>query len=469
MINTSVIQKEFKKDEVKGEIRQARFSDNYKYIIDSDGNRVEYTDPRVVHVWPIDMSHNVSHLMVNIFESFGWKCRIDGSVTTEIFHYSKKLCSGRECLPCISITGSTVKDIQENRGDDEISLYYNLDQEGPCQNGAFPVLWDIFAQRLNLRNVVFVAFPILKNNYMGQGSRFAAQLAVAIIIGDILDEAEKTLKCLASDKESAMKIFREETDQAILSARKGVFPLISAIKLWAKRVSQIPLKARVEETPKVLIFGGINVIFLHNPVVDFLIDQGIIPKVFDLADLLCALEAEHVLRYGFKRGLMTPKEQFKKLSLLLSIFNQKTDVKEALRAMRCRLHLAGIDYLLKKLRNIMKKSGLVYDEPATLLTLADEGHQFSSFNSLTETPLAVGKFLYAAKNGLFDGAINLGSFNCQPAMNSQAIIGNLANQFDIPYISIDCEGPWISTNQRRLLETIAMQAKRMRERKNKES
>ena len=38
---------------------------------------------------------------------------------------------------------------------------------------------------------------------------------------------------------------------------------------------------------------------------------------------------------------------------------------------------------------------------------------------------------------------------------------------DIPYAAIDCEGPWISTNQRRLLETISIQAKRVREKKNK--
>ena len=51
-------------------------------------------------------------------------------------------------------------------------------------------------------------------------------------------------------------------------------------------------------------------------------------------------------------------------------------------------------------------------------------------------------------------------------MNSQAIIRPLANKSDIPYAAIDCEGPWISTNQRRLLETIAIQAKRVRKEKN---
>jgi hypothetical protein len=51
-------------------------------------------------------------------------------------------------------------------------------------------------------------------------------------------------------------------------------------------------------------------------------------------------------------------------------------------------------------------------------------------------------------------------------MNSQAIIRPLANKSEIPYAAVDCEGPWLSSNQKRLLETIAVQAKRLRRKKN---
>ena len=51
-------------------------------------------------------------------------------------------------------------------------------------------------------------------------------------------------------------------------------------------------------------------------------------------------------------------------------------------------------------------------------------------------------------------------------MNSQPIIRPIANKSDIPYAALDCEGPWLSTNQLRLLETMAVQAKRERRRKN---
>ena len=118
-------------------------------------------------------------------------------------------------------------------------------------------------------------------------------------------------------------------------------------------------------------------------------------------------------------------------------------------------------------RRIMGKSGLLFDSHANFVDLFEEGNKYVTSNSMTETPLITGRFLHSVKKGIYDGLINLGTFNCQPAMNSQAIIRPLANKYEIPYAAIDCEGPWISTTQQRLLETIAVQAIRVREYKNK--
>ena len=80
--------------------------------------------------------------------------------------------------------------------------------------------------------------------------------------------------------------------------------------------------------------------------------------------------------------------------------------------------------------------------------------------------MITGRFIHALQSGVYDGFINLSTFNCQPAMNSQPIIRPIANKSDIPYAALDCEGPWLATNQLRLFETMAVQAKRERKRKN---
>ena len=140
--------------------------------------------------------------------------------------------------------------------------------------------------------------------------------------------------------------------------------------------------------------------------------------------------------------------------------------KEAMRAKRSKNIINFIDTQCKMFRRIMGKSGLLFDSYVEIDKLLEEGSKYASANSMTETPLITGRFLYSIKEQIYDGLVNLGTFNCQPAMNSQAIIRPLANKSDIPYAAIDCEGPWISSNQKRLLETIAVQAKRLRKKKN---
>jgi hypothetical protein len=92
----------------------------------------------------------------------------------------------------------------------------------------------------------------------------------------------------------------------------------------------------------------------------------------------------------------------------------------------------------------------------------EAGSSHASHIGFHETTVTAGRYKLSAQDAAYDGIINLGSFNCAPAMNSQAVIRPLANRIDVPYAAIDCEGPWISANQRRLLETVAVQARRVR-------
>ncbi len=446
--------------------RVARFSEDYKYIVDSNGRKVSLDDPSVVHVWAIDTSPYTSRLMTNVFHKLGWKTRITGRTTQEVLQYAKNLCSGRECLPCVSMIGATYRDIVENRGNNEISLYYNLDQEGPCQNGAWPIVWDTFARRLKKENIVFLANPGIRNNYISKGDSIAMELMTAVITGDIMDEAEASLLCLAKDKEHAMEIFKNETDRVVDAARNGRSAVKSCLRKWAVNLKKISLKADIRKTPRVLLFGGLNVMFVHYPISEYFIGEGIIPKIVDFAEGVLFLESEDLIRYGVKRGITDPKEQFKTSSILRSFFSPKNNLKEAYTTLRMRMHMTIIDRIQRNIRKIAEGSGLVFDRHIPFLDILCEGHKYVSISGFNETPVTVGRFVTSLKTNVYDGMINVGSFNCQPAMNSQAILRSLANKFEVPYTAIDCEGPSISANQRRLLETMSVQAKRVREHKN---
>ncbi len=443
----------------KRKIEPARLSENFDCIIDSDGERVPYDDPRVVHIWTIDYSRFSLRMMAKVYEKNGRKFRCPEPTNAELMQYAKKVCSGRECVPMTAMVGAMLKDIYENRGDDEISIYITLDQEGPCQNGAWPAVWETFVRRLNLKNVISGVQPNQRNNYLGLGSGHTKETNQCVLLGDLFEEAENTLKCLAQDRESAMETFEAEFERFLDCLGQGEKNIDEALSAWAEKMARIPLKASVEETPKVLIFGGLNLLFVHYPATEYFIEQGIIPKVVDFTEGSCWIEAENLVRYGFKKGLIRPEEHF-------SFSPRREDKQEAVKARKARFSVFLIDSMHKRFRAIMEKSNLMFDEHIPFVELAEAGHKYVSYNGMTETSTTAGRYVCSVQRDLYDGLVNLGSFNCQPAMNSQAIIRPLANKNDMPYVAIDCEGPWISTNQKRLLETIAVQAKRVRRRKN---
>ncbi|MFX0040888.1 MAG: hypothetical protein ACFFCY_17830 [Promethearchaeota archaeon] len=450
----------------QNKVKSARFSENYKYIIDSDGQKIELDDPRIVYVDPEPRNPYGRRLVINLFKKYNRNIRISSETDASILQYAKQLCSGRECLASVGIAGAVLKDINEYRDENEITIYRTpIDQHGPCQNGAWPVLWDTFVKRINLKNVIFCAFPKYSNNYLGLNRDLLAWENIYFVIGQYIIEARNALQCVARRKNIALILFEDITSEFITNLKEGKKTLNIGLMQWAREIARIPIKAKIEETPKVLIFGGLNLMFDHYPIEEFFLEKGIIPKVVDIVESMSLILAESTIRYGFKKGFVIPKEQFSK-----DLFDfpdmDNNDRREIIRAKRNREALQFLDSQCKTIRRLMGKSGLLFDSFIEFINLLEEGSKYVSSNSLSETPVITGRFLHSVKEGIYDGLINLGTFNCQPAMNSQAIIRPLANKSDIPYAAIDCEGPWISTNQRRLLETIAIQAKRVRKKKN---
>ncbi|UCC20362.1 MAG: hypothetical protein JSV62_03480 [Promethearchaeota archaeon] len=445
-----------------------QFSENYEFIIDNKGNKVAMDDPRIVFVEPATRNPYGKRLVIDLYKQYNRNIRIAEETDDNILQYAKQVCSGRECIPSLAIAGAILKDINEFRGNDEITIYRDpLNQHGPCQNGAWPVLWDIlFKKRLNVENAFFCIAPSFRNNYLGLQPQFILLENVNFILGHYLDEVRNALQCIAENKDSALERFETITSDFIQSVGKGEKTLRTGLVRWGREISKIPLKTTVEETPKVLIFGGLNLLFNHYPVEEFFLERGIIVKVVDILESLNLLISEPVMRYGLRKGILTPKKQFEEASLDINLIEEKYE-RDALKAKRGLNKMEFLESQCNSYRKIMSKTGLLFDPYVNYVEMLEMGNEYVSSNSFTETPVITGRFIHSVNSGVYDGLINMGAFNCQPAMNSQAIIRPLANKTDIPYAAIDCEGPWISTNQRRLLETIAIQAKRVREKKNK--
>ena len=445
-------------------VNHARLSEDQKYIIDSEGNRVEYDDPRVVILAPSAQNRYGKGFVEHIYKTRNRKIRIADEITPDILQYAKSICSGKECLPCFSISGAILKDLSENRSEDEITLIRNpADQDGPCCNGAWEEYFGIMAKKVNMRNVIFAVSPRPNNKYLGFDLWFFRLEHMLYTISHYMIEARNALQCIAVDKKSALEEFDEITQRFTIKVEDDS-TLKSALAEWADDIRKIPTQKSLPNIPKVLIIGGLNLMFCHYPVEEYFLEQGIIPRVVDVGETIEWFISEYAVRYGFKRGDIEPKKQISFRRTLRAL--PKNNPKEYFLAVLSTIAVKYLGWKLHFYRKIMTKSGLLFDECPSLKEGSEYAYKYISHNGFTETSITTARFLHALKTDVYDGIINLGCFNCAPAMNSQAIIRPIANQSGIPYAAIDVEAPILSANQLRVLETISYQVKRWKEKKN---
>lgn len=437
-------------------MRNAAICDDASCLLDSEGRRVAYGDPRVVHVLSDIPGPFAARIAQAAYRKHGKRCRAVGRANEEVLQYSRKVCSGRECLPMMAMTGAAVRDMLERHADSDLSIYFSIDQEGPCQNGAWPLVWDTFLRRLGVRNVIAGVSRNSTPGRLGLEGTHLNALNAALFLGDLFEEAHNTVRCLARDTTAALERFERAMVVFLADYERADGAFEAPLRDWAAQMAGTELSMPPEAAPKVLIQGGLNLLFVHYPVTDYFIAQGVLPKVVDSAEGACFLESEGALRYGVLKGRLDPCAQFAR--------SRDQDSPEAVSARKSRLTIRRVEDLQRKFRSLLAPSGLLFDRHIPFLEVVEAGHGHVSVNSFSETTVTTGRFVRTVEQGYYDGIVNMSSFNCQPAINAQAVIRPIANKTALPYVALDCEGPWISTNQRRLLETVAVRAKRRKAR-----
>ena len=450
--------------------KPAKFTFKKRELVDSDGNTVSFDDPRIVHVWPIDSSRYLVSLLRSFYKKHGLAFRACGATNREVLQYAKNITSGKECLPFNSMAGSIYKDLKL-RDKNEISLYYSVSPAGPCQNSAWPLVFDAFIERNNTRNALFNVTLDKSTDYFGKGIDILKDFVSAIYLSDLIEEAESSLKCVARDKREALEVFNEATNRIVEAAAETI-PLKMAIKTWSRTLSKIPRKKSLKETPKVLVFGGLNVLFTNHPIISYFEDSGIIVKCVDMLEGILWAYSYDTVKYSVESGISNSGKLYSTMSGLthyLNYFLKNSPIgkgkikridKNRLKAANSLLNIAYMEFMSGKYRKKMSASGLLYDRCIPYKKLAYKGDKYISGRAFTESSITVGKYLNTLRLNVFDGLINVGTFNCQPAMNSIAVLRSISNEHSLPFISMDCDGGELSSNQIRLLETLSVQAKK---------
>ncbi|MBZ5626554.1 MAG: acyl-CoA dehydratase activase-related protein, partial [Acidobacteriia bacterium] len=430
------------------------------WIVTGSGRRFLPDAPEVVHVSLADGPQFLSDIMAGFYASIGWRAVFLPNTNAETLQYAKRVCSGRECLPFLSMVGKAVRYL-ETRPPGEITVFQLLDQEGPCQIGAWYDAAPIIFERLGERDAV-VAWPTAKNNYLGKGNRFAALKVAAFVVSDIVTEMRSALRCLAKDTGSAEGLLREMEKRLIEASRSGLWATERVLRQFAQRLASVPLRAPVESSARVLLFGGVNRIFVDGPVKDFFEERGILTKTTEMSEFICYLQAEDIVRLGFSNGHLAPVEQCS-MPVLLSGLLSAGDRTAAVRALTARARIGFVEMLDQRWRRIAGESGLLFSPYVPFGDVEREGHERISLNGYTEAPMTIGRYATLLASGAFDGYVNIGAFNCAPANTASAVIHALSLRSDTPYAIIESDGDSITTGQLRQLETVAVQCRRRRE------
>jgi predicted nucleotide-binding protein (sugar kinase/HSP70/actin superfamily) len=429
------------------------------WIVTGSGRRLAADAPEVVHVSLADGPQFLSDILAGFYASIGLRTVFPPNTDAETLQYAKKVCSGRECLPFQAMVGKAVKYL-EKRPPGEVTVFQLLDQEGPCQIGAWYDAAPIILERLGEANAV-VAWPNARNNYLGKGDRMGAMKVAAFVLTDVLAEMRSSLRCLARDRGAALALVRDLESGLIAASGGGLMATERELRHTAQRLAGVPLRALVSQSPRVLLFGGVNRIFVDGPVKDFFEEHGILTKTTEMSEFLCFVQAEDIVRLGFSQGYTAPVDQCS-MPVLLSELLSAADRPAAMRALTARVRIGFIEMLDQRWRRIAAQSGLLFSPYVPFGDVEREGHMRISLNGYTEAPITVGRYAALLESEAFDGYINIGAFNCAPANTASAVIHALSVRTDAPYAVIESDGDCITTGQLRQLETVAVQCRRRR-------
>lgn len=430
------------------------YSGKQPKIITDQGEIIAFDDPRVRHVLLADTPLITSRLFASLYSRMGWHCLVTPFMDEHVLQAARKVCSGRECLPFLAMLGKIVLYL-EKRPPGEVTLFHFLEQEGPCQIGNWYDAAEVIFRRLGASNA-FTVWPRMANNYLGGGEAVAISAATAGVLGDLMCEVRSALSCLAENPAQALSQLDALEDRLVDAAAHGLLAADLELRRVTRALKQIPLASRLEDHPKVLLFSGVNRIFVDKIIRDFFERRGILSKTGDIGEFLCFYETEPIVRRGFALGRLTPGQHFALGTLLAGLLHNPTD-QPRFAALRASLHVMAIEVLDHHWRSLMADCGLVFAPDIHYRKVIQAGHQRVSINGWTEAPCTAGRYLISIDEGAFDGYVNIGAFNCTPASNATAVTHDAAIINDQPYAVIEADGANITASQLRQLEAVASQ------------
>ncbi|MGE5342624.1 MAG: acyl-CoA dehydratase activase [Candidatus Omnitrophota bacterium] len=380
-------------------------------------------------VWIPCLHRSAAKLFAASFRGFGYACRSMEVEDREALELGKKYLRGGECLPMTLTLGNFLKHLQNEPAGSRHILFMPT-AEGPCRFGQYNLLERIIFHRLGLENVDILS-PNSINSYQGLSKALRRMLMHAVTASDIVFKMRCKIKPYERTAGDTDALFETVLERLVRALEQRKRPL-GIIREAARSFASIPTVDRARERkPLVGIVGEIYA--RGNP--------------FSNGNLVETIEAN-----GGEAWLTPIHEWFLYVPYILGFTAQKRNAN-----IFQRIHSRTRDIFIFSIahRYYRAASEILHDrmEPLTEDIIA-VGSQYVPWQFQGEAILTLGRAVLFAQQGV-DMVINVSPFGCMPGTLSSALLLEIKDKFNIPFLSLFYDGDLgINDKVAALLKTI---------------
>ena len=365
---------------------------------------------------------------------------------------ARSFMSGKECLPSQLVLGSALKFFQSHKyRKDEIYLLFVPTTTGPCRTGQYFIFYENLFRDMRLENVLVVTLDS-ENSYNEMGPEFSRNAWWGIVIADYMKDIETSLRTCAKDPATAIAKYDELWHELVSIAEKDIKKVMPSLKRIASEIAKIPLKQKVEDTPKVLIVGEIYVRrddFAVDELVRSMSKKGIIAKVSGISEWI--YYTDHVRK----------NELIKRYKLLP--WYRKLFSKEFKDIILWRIEEIWKHRVDHKIKDVLSVTGLIPATPHNMDEIMGNANEhFVSTELDSEISISSGAASTAMMSD-YSGIINISPFACLIGRVIEGLITPWSRERNYPVMSVEIDGSVLPPNIVSKLEIFMLNVLRFRQ------
>ncbi len=359
--------------------------------------------------------------------------------------------SGKECLPSQLVLGSALKYFSSDKyRKDEIYLLFVPTTTGPCRTGQYFVFYENLFKDMRLENVAVITLDS-DNSYNELGPQFSKNVWKGLVVADYMKDIETSLRTCAVDPAAAIAKYDELWQELIDITETDVDQVFPALERIAAEIAKIPLKRRLEDTPKVLVVGEIYVRrddFAVDELIRMFSSRGIIAKVSGITEWIyyCDYTRKHDIQ--------------KRLGLLP--WYRKPFSKELRELLSWKIEEWYKHRIESKVKKALSVTGLVPHTPHDMEQIMNNAETlFVSDELYSEISISSGVASTAMMED-FSGIVNISPFACLIGRVIEGLITPWSREHRFPVISVEIDGDILPPGLVNKLEIFMLNVLRFR-------